>query len=106
MSDPAIQRQWWAAFVLGLFTLMPLLLGVDLYIDDLEWAMDGSLRWVRVGRPLADALVGWLNFGRPATAVAPLYTLMVIALLPLSVLPVPGLMAFARRSGQLSPACL
>lgn len=83
VSDPAIQRQWWAAFVLGLFTLMPLLLGVDLYIDDLERAMDGSLRWVRVGRPLADALVGWLNFGRSATAVAPLYTLMVIALLSL-----------------------
>ena len=42
----------------GLAALFPLLMSVDLYIDDIERAMDGSLGWVRVGRPLADALVG------------------------------------------------
>ena len=65
-SGPAA-RQWRAAFAAGLITLLPLLLAVDLYIDDLERAMDGNLNWVRVGRP--------------ATAVAPLYTLVSIALL-------------------------
>ena len=81
VRDPAAQRQWFAASAAGLITLLPVLLAVDLYIDDLERAMDGRLNWVRVGRPLADTLVEWLNFGRPATAVAPLYTLVSIALL-------------------------
>ena len=36
---------------------------------------------MRVGRPGADVLVEWLNFGRPATAVSPLYTLLAIAVL-------------------------
>lgn len=67
VQEPAVVRQWRAAFAAGLITLLPLLLAVDLYIDDLERAMDGNLNWVRVGRS--------------ATAVAPLYTLVSIALL-------------------------
>ena len=67
VQEPAVLRQWRAAFAAGLITLLPLLLAVDLYIDDLERAMDGNLNWVRVGRS--------------ATAVAPLYTLVSIALL-------------------------
>ena len=43
--------------------------------------MRGILNWVRVGRPLADLLVESLNFGRPVTAMALLYTLVAIALL-------------------------
>lgn len=81
LQEPALQRQWCAAFAAGVTVLFPLLIAVDLYIDDIERAMQGSLYWVRVGRPLADALVESLNFGRPATAVAPLYTLLAIALL-------------------------
>ena len=81
VQESAVVRQWRAAFAAGLITLLPLLLAVDLYIDDLERAMDGNLNWVRVGRPLADTLVEWLNFGRPAMAVATLYTLVSIALL-------------------------
>ena len=81
LQEPALRRQWAAAFVAGLITLLPLILGVDLYVDDLERAMDGRLSWVRVGRPGADVLVEWLNFGRPATAVSPLYTLLAIAVL-------------------------
>ncbi|WP_255475885.1 glucosyltransferase domain-containing protein [Synechococcus sp. BIOS-E4-1] len=65
----------------GLITLLPLILRVDLYFDDLERAMDGRLSWVHVGRPGADILVEWLNFARPATAVSPLYTLLTIAVL-------------------------
>ena len=79
--DPVIRRQWGAAMFAGFFALLPLILSVDLYIDDIERAMDGSRGWVRVGRPLADTLVEWLNFGSPATAVAPLYTLVAIAFL-------------------------
>tara|TARA_B100000073_G_C23352470_1_gene419453 strand:- start:2 stop:376 length:375 start_codon:yes stop_codon:yes gene_type:complete len=82
--------------VAGLGTLFPLLLSIDLYIDDVERAMDGSLGWVRVGRPLADALVEWLNFGRPATAVAPLHTLVAIVLL--SVVGVACARAYGIRS--------
>ena len=67
VQESAVVRQWRAAFAAGLITLLPLLLAVDLYIDDLERAMDGNLNWVRVGRS--------------ATAVAPLYTLVSIALL-------------------------
>ena len=96
VRDPVIQRQWWAAFGAGLITLLPLLLSVDLYIDDLERAMDGSSAWVRVGRPLADALVEWVSFGRPLTAVAPLYTLVAIALL--SVAGVASARAYGIRS--------
>ena len=80
-QDPVLRRQWQAAFIAGLITLFPLLLTIDLYIDDIGRAMDGNRGWVKVGRPLADALVEWLNFGRPATAVAPLHTIVAIALL-------------------------
>ena len=80
-KDPDLRRQWGAAMVAALVVLFPLLLSVDLYIDDIERAIDGGLGWVRVGRPLADVLLEWLNFGRPATAVAPLYTLVAMALL-------------------------
>ena len=81
LQEPELQRQWSAAFVAGVLALFPLLIAIDLYIDDIERAMQGSFDWVRVGRPLADALVESLNFGRPATAVAPLYTLVAIAVL-------------------------
>lgn len=81
LKQPELQRQFSASFVAGFLTLFPLLIAVDLYIDDVERAMLGDLNWVRVGRPLADVLVELLNFGRPATAVAPLYTLVAIAVL-------------------------
>ena len=81
VQDPSVQRQWWAVCAAGVMTLLPLLLAVDHYIDDLERAMVGNMHWVRVGRPLADVLVEALNFGRPATAVAPLYMLVAIGLL-------------------------
>tara|TARA_B100001121_G_scaffold238886_1_gene212680 strand:+ start:403 stop:657 length:255 start_codon:yes stop_codon:yes gene_type:complete len=35
-------------------TLFSLLMAIDLYIDDVERATQGSFYWVRVGRPLAD----------------------------------------------------
>ena len=60
---------------------MPLILAIDLYIDDIERAMNGGRGWVKLGRPLADVLVEWLNFGRPATAIAPFHTILAIALL-------------------------
>lgn len=80
-QDSQLRRQWQAAFLAGLITLLPLILAIDLYIDDIERAMNGNRGWVKVGRPLADSLVEWLNFGRPATAIAPLHTLLAIALL-------------------------
>ena len=81
VRDPDLRRQWWAAMVAGLAALFPLLMSVDLYVDDIERAMDGHMGWVRLGRPLADALMGWLSFGRPVIAVAPLYTLVAVVLL-------------------------
>ena len=51
VRNPVIQRQWWAAFGSGFIALLPLILSVDLYVDDLERAMDGASDWVRVGRP-------------------------------------------------------
>ena len=95
-KDPDLRRQWWAAMVAGLAALFPLLMSVDLYVDDIERAMDGSLGWVRVGRPLADVLVGWLNFGHPATAVAPLNT--VVAMVLLSAVGVACASAYGIRS--------
>ncbi len=82
--------------VAGLAALFPLLMSVDLYIDDIERAMDGSLGWVRVGRPLADVLVEWLNFGHPVTAVAPLNT--VVAMVLLSAVGVACARAYGIRS--------
>ena len=85
--------------------MFPLLIAVDLYIDDVKRALQGSFYWVRVVRPLADVLVQSLNFGRPATALAPLYTLVAIALLLqlgwLALVPT----ASVRLSGQRWPAC-
>ena len=81
VRDPDLRRQWWAAMVAGLVALFPLLMSVDLYVDDIERAMDGHMGWVRLGRPLADALMGWLSFGSPVIAVAPLYTLVAVVLL-------------------------
>ena len=80
-QDSVLRRQWQAAFIAGLITLLPLILAIDLYIDDIERAMNGGRGWVKLGRPLADVLVEWLNFGRPATAIAPLHTILAIALL-------------------------
>ena len=45
--------------------------------------MDGSSDWMRVGRS-ADVLVEWVSFGCRLTAVAPLYTLVTIALLSIA----------------------
>ena len=50
VRDAVIQCQWWAAFGAGFIALLPLMLSVDLGIDDLERAMDGASDWVRVGR--------------------------------------------------------
>ena len=52
LQEPELQRQWSAAFVAGVLALFPLLISIDLYIDDIERAMQGSFDWVRVGRPL------------------------------------------------------
>ena len=89
-------QQVWASAVAGFVALLPLILSVNLYIDDIERAMDGSLGWVRLGRPLADVLMEWLNFGRPLVAVAPLHTLAAIAVLSLT-----GVMC-ARAYGERS----
>lgn len=91
------REQFWACLIAGVATLLPLILQVDLYIDDIERSMNGRLNWIRVGRPLADMLFEALNFGRPATAVAPLFTLLAIALLSLA-----GI-ACARAYGIRSP---
>lgn len=71
LSDRHWWQQFWASAVAGFVALLPLILSVNLYIDDIERAMDGSLGWVRLGRPLADVLTEWLNFGRPLVAVTP-----------------------------------
>ena len=105
---PELRRQWSAAFLVGVLTLFPLMILVDLYIDEVERAMQGSLFWVRVGRPLADVLVESLNFGRPATAVAPLYSLTRWLPLPCCLRLewlAPARTAFVRRSGRRWPVC-
>ena len=84
LQDNQLRQQFWACLIAGLATLLPLILQVDLYVDDIERSMDGHLNWVRVGRPLADMLFEVMNFGRPATAVSPLFTLVAIVLLSLA----------------------
>ena len=84
LQDNQFRQQYSACVIAGLATLLPLILQVDLYIDDIERSMHGHLNWVRVGRPLADLWFEVMSFGRPATAVAPLFTLVAIALLSLA----------------------
>lgn len=82
---------------MGALLGLPILLFVHRYIDDYGRSMDGEFRWAEVGRPLAEALFWLLNFGTPATAVAPLHQLLAIAILAFT-----GAVA-ARAYGVRSP---
>lgn len=76
-------RQYGGALIAGLLLGLPILLFVHRYIDDLGRSMDGEIRWVQVGRPLAEWLFTVLNLGGHAVAVAPLHQLLTIALVAL-----------------------
>lgn len=77
-------RQWRAAFQAGVVVALPIILSVDRYIDDIDRSMNGRMNWDRAGRPLADFLFSSANFGHPAVAVSPLYTLVAVAVLALA----------------------
>ena len=84
MNINLVWRQWRAAFVAGVVVAFPIILSVDRYIDDIDRSMHGRMNWDRAGRPLADFLFSAANFGQPATAVSPLYTLVAVAVLALA----------------------
>jgi hypothetical protein len=90
-------RQYIATLGAGLFLALPILLFVHRYIDDVGRSMDGEIRWVQVGRPLAEWLFALVNLGGHGVAVAPLYQLLTIALVS-----VVGVIA-ARVYGVRSP---
>jgi len=84
MTWNLVWSQWRSAAVAGVVVAFPIILSVDRYIDDIDRSMNGRMNWDRAGRPLADFLVGAANFGRPAVAVSPLYTLVAVAVLALA----------------------
>lgn len=73
-------RQYAATLAAGLLLALPILLFVHRYIDDVGRSMDGEIRWVQVGRPLAECLFNLINLGGPGVAVAPLHQLLTVAL--------------------------
>lgn len=73
-------RQYLAALAAGLLLALPILLFVHRYIDDVGRSMDGEIRWVQVGRPLAEWLFTVVNGGAHGVAVAPLHQLLTVAL--------------------------
>ncbi len=72
--------QFLSIFAAGVIALLPVMLFVHRYIDDYRRSFRGHLGWDHVGRPLADVVFYLINFGRPGTAVAPLYLLLSIFL--------------------------
>ncbi len=69
-----------ATVAAGLLLGLPILLFVHRYIDDIGRSMDGEIRWVQVGRPLAEWLFALVNLGGHGVAVAPLHQLLTIAI--------------------------
>ena len=76
-------RQYIATLGAGLLLAGPILLFVHRYIDDYGRSMDGEIRWVQVGRPLAEWLFTLVNMGGHGVAVAPLHQLLTVALVSL-----------------------
>lgn len=77
------RRQYIATLGAGLLLVLPILLFVHRYIDDVGRSMDGEIRWVQVGRPLAEWLFALINIGGHGVAVAPLYQLLAVAVVAL-----------------------
>lgn len=78
--DTLTSRQYLACLAANLLLTLPIILFVNLYIDDMQRSMAGNLSWGDVGRPLADALFSFINFGTPAVAVAPLLQLLSVVI--------------------------
>ena len=74
------RHQFFSIVAGGLIALLPVILFVHRYIDDYRRSFHGQLGWDNVGRPLADFVFLLINFGRPGTAVAPLYILLSVFL--------------------------
>ena len=89
-------RQYVATVLAGLLLALPVLLFVHRYIDDVGRSMDGEIRWVQVGRPLAEWLFNLVNLGDPGVAVAPLHQLLTVALV--SAVAVVAARVYAIRS--------
>jgi hypothetical protein len=79
--DGGFAAQLYACMTAGVLTLLPILLFVHRYIDDVGRSMEGYTGWLGAARPLAEGLFVLVNLGTPAVAVAPLYQLLSIALL-------------------------
>ncbi len=82
--DTVTSRQYLACLAANLLLTLPIILFVNLYVDDMQRSMAGNLSWGDIGRPLADALFSLINFGSPAVAVAPLLQLLSVAIGSLS----------------------
>lgn len=101
LSGGGAKRQFVACLAAGCLLILPIILFVHRYIDDYGRSMDGSYYWTQVGRPLADGLVGLVNLGTPAVAVAPLHQLLALAML--SFAAVMGARAYGLRSPVWTP---
>jgi hypothetical protein len=77
------RRQYASSLIAGLLLILPIVLFVHRYIDDVGRSMDGEYGWTQVGRPLADLLFFLVNLGFPGIALAPLLQLLSIALVSL-----------------------
>lgn len=78
--DTMTSRQYLACLAANLLLTLPIILFVNLYVDDMKRSIEGNLSWGEVGRPLADTIFSLINFGSPAVAVAPLLQLLSVAI--------------------------
>ena len=78
------RRAFWASIAVAGLIVVPLMLNVPLYFDDLGRSLSGSYGWSEDGRPLADAVSQLLLLGAPRTMLnSPLGLLICVPLMAL-----------------------
>ena len=78
------RRALWASIAVAGLIVVPLMLNVPLYFDDLGRSLSGSYGWSEDGRPLADAVSQLLLLGAPRTVLnSPLGLLICVPLMAL-----------------------
>ena len=78
------RRALWSSIAVAGLIVVPLMLNVPLYFDDLGRSLSGSYGWSEDGRPLADAVSQLLLLGAPRTMLnSPLGLLICVPLMAL-----------------------
>ena len=67
MVSSTNRRAFWASIGVAALIVLPLVLHVPLYFDDLGRSLNGSYGWSEDGRPLADFVSQLLLMGAPRT---------------------------------------